>query len=206
MPTTSPSLLHSCQLENVYVKEIYNRLYFMRKKCDETKPECLRCLSSGKPCTYEYIEYSKGDSHWVKRTKPAPRSIPTSLLDANLGSSSTLLISRESAVLDLSPYLPLIPPVPSQLLTGVNTINSSLTPLDLVRLPASVPHAYDMAPVASNSTLPRSTSLDDEDEDDPEGIRALLCIVPTLDKNVKENSLPFVLCCCEPGFAQRRME
>ncbi|CAE6468855.1 unnamed protein product [Rhizoctonia solani] len=35
----------------------------------------------------------------------------------------------------------------------------------------------------------------DDDDNDPEGIRALLCISPTLDKNVKENTLPFVLHC-----------
>ncbi|CAE6517582.1 unnamed protein product [Rhizoctonia solani] len=43
-----------------------------RKKCDETKPMCLRCTRSGMSCAYEYVE-STG-RHKKPRTKPAPRS------------------------------------------------------------------------------------------------------------------------------------
>ncbi|CEL54436.1 hypothetical protein RSOLAG1IB_11683 [Rhizoctonia solani AG-1 IB] len=43
-----------------------------RKKCDETKPRCLRqlrCIRRGENCEYEYIE----SSGTKRRTRPAPR-------------------------------------------------------------------------------------------------------------------------------------
>ncbi|KAF8670437.1 hypothetical protein RHS04_08611 [Rhizoctonia solani] len=43
-----------------------------RKKCDETKPQCIRCTKRGKECEYDYIKTSTNR----KRTRPAPR--PTS--------------------------------------------------------------------------------------------------------------------------------
>ncbi|CUA71751.1 Lysine biosynthesis regulatory protein LYS14 [Saccharomyces cerevisiae S288c] [Rhizoctonia solani] len=45
-----------------------------RKKCDETKPKCLRCSKSKIDCEYEYV--SPTGKSTKKRTKPAPR--PTS--------------------------------------------------------------------------------------------------------------------------------
>jgi hypothetical protein len=38
---------------------------------------------------------------------------------------------------------------------------------------------------------------DIDDESDPEGVGTILCVSPTLDKNTKDNSLAFVLECCE---------
>ncbi|KAF8729315.1 hypothetical protein RHS02_07837, partial [Rhizoctonia solani] len=40
-----------------------------RKKCDETKPKCIRCTKRGEECEYDYIETSTNR----KRTRPAPR-------------------------------------------------------------------------------------------------------------------------------------
>ncbi|CAE6409199.1 unnamed protein product, partial [Rhizoctonia solani] len=45
-----------------------------RKKCSETKPQCQRCLVSGTPCLYEYVEYPGNGKRGAKRTKPALRS------------------------------------------------------------------------------------------------------------------------------------
>ncbi|KAJ1310628.1 hypothetical protein OPQ81_009157 [Rhizoctonia solani] len=45
-----------------------------RKKCDETKPQCLRCQASGRRCAYEYVEYPESEAHRIKRTKPGPRT------------------------------------------------------------------------------------------------------------------------------------
>ncbi|CEL61383.1 hypothetical protein RSOLAG1IB_09986 [Rhizoctonia solani AG-1 IB] len=39
-----------------------------RRKCDETKPSCLRCARSGSECVYEYIQLT---GNGKKRTKPA---------------------------------------------------------------------------------------------------------------------------------------
>ncbi|CEL61384.1 hypothetical protein RSOLAG1IB_09987 [Rhizoctonia solani AG-1 IB] len=43
-----------------------------RKKCDETKPKCLRCTEKGLECQYEYIE-PRSSRSTKSRTKPAPR-------------------------------------------------------------------------------------------------------------------------------------
>ncbi|ELU37929.1 fungal zn(2)-Cys(6) binuclear cluster domain-containing protein [Rhizoctonia solani AG-1 IA] len=43
-----------------------------RKKCDEAKPRCSRCLASRAVCLYEYVEHPEY-IHRIKRTKPAPR-------------------------------------------------------------------------------------------------------------------------------------
>ncbi|KEP46659.1 fungal-specific transcription factor domain protein [Rhizoctonia solani 123E] len=46
-----------------------------RKKCSESKPQCLRCAATGSSCVYEYIELSEGDRNRIKRTRPAPRTL-----------------------------------------------------------------------------------------------------------------------------------
>ncbi|CAE6362177.1 unnamed protein product, partial [Rhizoctonia solani] len=43
-----------------------------RKKCDEAKPECFRCLRRRVQCRYEFVDF-KGESH-VARTLPGPRT------------------------------------------------------------------------------------------------------------------------------------
>jgi hypothetical protein len=38
---------------------------------------------------------------------------------------------------------------------------------------------------------------EEESEDDPEGTKQAMCTVPVLDPNTKDNTLPFILECCE---------
>ncbi|KAF8714696.1 hypothetical protein RHS03_00173, partial [Rhizoctonia solani] len=63
-----------------------------RKKCDEGKPQCQRCLTSGIPCGYEFIAYPDSVTHLIQRTKPAPRPEAEILAKAakNDGSLSSL--------------------------------------------------------------------------------------------------------------------
>ncbi|KDN34454.1 hypothetical protein RSAG8_12458, partial [Rhizoctonia solani AG-8 WAC10335] len=143
-----------------------------------------------------------------------PRQTSPSPPDTNIGSSSTPTIPEEIALahstfLEMcsnefntnsnlivprsvvsSLPLPSILPATSQLLSDFSPINSSPTSPDLVLLPV------DMTPAASGSTSQEITILWDEDDDnDPEGVRFLLCSAPNLDKNAKANTLPFVLHC-----------
>ncbi|CAE6482923.1 unnamed protein product [Rhizoctonia solani] len=189
-----------------------------RKKCDETKPQCLRCLASRRSCSYEYIEYPEDGRRRVKRTKPAPRTASEGLviasrsgLPSTSGTTTTPSISGQSTAL-----------APSNLPETLNgesysdpnhiVLHSAATPLNSLIHPQKVPsgpsHSLtssnlvpwspEIIPAATCLTLQESTilSYEDEDEDgDPEGVRALLCPILTMDKNVKDNTLPFVLHC-----------
>ncbi|KAJ1310629.1 hypothetical protein OPQ81_009158 [Rhizoctonia solani] len=183
-----------------------------RKKCDETKPQCLRCQASGKACAYEYVEYPESEAYRVKRTKPAPRhtskglsrpprNVSASPSDANLASSFTPPIIGSSTALPLSiipelpsngvypstslvvsrsitgpPSEPFMPTTTLQLLSDINPgpVSSSGSSPDLALVPVVTAHA------TSGSTSQASS---------------LLCVALTIDKNVKENTLPFVLHC-----------
>ncbi|CAE6411847.1 hypothetical protein ACGC1H_003165 [Rhizoctonia solani] len=183
-----------------------------RKKCDESKPECLRCVASGKSCNYEYVVENSGrGGNRVKRTKPGPRTtsegpavasrnISACLTGGSLASSSTPPISEQSNLLGSGGddiyesnrvvshrgATPLSLPSaslvhPWQLLSGPNPTSPS--PIDTVS-------------TTTSPTLQEPMILLDEDEDsDPEGIRPLICTILTVDKNVKDNTLPFVLHC-----------
>ncbi|CAE6418503.1 unnamed protein product [Rhizoctonia solani] len=50
---------------------------------------------------------------------------------------------------------------------------------------------------ATTRPLPQETiiSSTEDDDSDPEGVRLILFTTPTLDRNTRENSLPFVLHC-----------
>ncbi|CAE6504118.1 unnamed protein product [Rhizoctonia solani] len=183
-----------------------------RKKCDETKPRCLRCLASGSPCAYEYMESPESDRHRVRRTRPGPRTVgtraqnsPAGSTDRNIVSLSPPTISEGSTLFAHSalfetwtdtnsnsiPYWgavdPYISPVTSQLLADSNPSSTSLD---------SISPPFDMTSAASNSISQEMTILWDEESDhDPEGVQLLLCPAPTLDKNARDNALPFVLCC-----------
>ncbi|EUC56352.1 fungal zn(2)-cys(6) binuclear cluster domain protein, putative [Rhizoctonia solani AG-3 Rhs1AP] len=89
---------------------------------------------------------------------------------------------------DVSLFRPSIPPVVSQLLSGFDPINSSFTLPELAMLPV------DVVLAVSDSTFQEIPIVQDEDND-PEGVRLLLCPTPALDKNAKSNTLPFVLHC-----------
>ncbi|CAE6434633.1 unnamed protein product [Rhizoctonia solani] len=201
------------------------------KKCDETKPQCLQCLSSGKPCAYEYVAYPESDRHRVKRTKPAPRStfellarksqsisachlevggipssmhsftddptVPSHSISPNTYSDSNLVAPGE--ILNFGPYSPSKSLVPTQLRSDLVPNYHLPNSLDFTKLPATISDTYDGVPVAFVSALTRtSASLDldrDDCSNDPEGVRALLYTTPILDKNVRENTLVFVLHC-----------
>ncbi|ELU36648.1 fungal zn(2)-Cys(6) binuclear cluster domain-containing protein [Rhizoctonia solani AG-1 IA] len=67
-----------------------------RKKCDEAKPECRRCTTSGVTCVYEYVEVPREQSYKVRRTKPAPRTIPERLATAPRDVFRNVLFSPDS--------------------------------------------------------------------------------------------------------------
>ncbi|KAJ1310632.1 hypothetical protein OPQ81_009161 [Rhizoctonia solani] len=287
-----------------------------RKKCDETKPQCLRCESLGQPCNYEYIQYPEGEGHRVQRTRPAARNtsrpgisaktsrnVSGNPPDADLASSSTPKISGDSTPvarsaslgtwsdeIQTSPY-PVVPNYPdfqqdspfgflpqqevqqsldppysphdrrgsddyptraflsagqvdclqslfdlalpddqlnqvswtTQWLRSLPELEQNLDAVSqgavgFLPTPPVFPVASDSNPtgipltatdlvllpdgmICSNSVsiLQDSVTSEDEDEDegedDPEAIRSRLCIVPTVDKNLEQNTLPFVLQC-----------
>ncbi|KAL5641825.1 hypothetical protein ACGC1H_002048 [Rhizoctonia solani] len=189
-----------------------------RRKCDETKPQCRRCVASGSSCVYEYIEPPEGYRHRVIRTRPGPRTTLGQATTQNsspspytvMASSSPSAVSEDSTSLALletwsnefdpnwnhvaprgvvgSLAQSSISPVTSQLLSGFDPINSSFTSPGFVLLPG------DMALAAEDSTLQEIPIVRDEDND-PEGVQFLLYLTPALDKNAKSNALPFVLHC-----------
>ncbi|KEP49939.1 putative fungal Zn(2)-cys(6) binuclear cluster domain protein [Rhizoctonia solani 123E] len=70
-------------------------------------------------------------------------------------------------------------------------------PLDLLQPPAGISYPSEIIPVpACSISSGAGFNLDEhEDDDDPEGVRLIICASPTMDKNVGENTLPFVLLC-----------
>ncbi|KAL5638971.1 hypothetical protein ACGC1H_003368 [Rhizoctonia solani] len=206
-----------------------------RKKCDETKPQCIRCENSGRNCSYDYVEHSEFDRHRVKRTKPAPRAaselvaktspnISTGPLEFNAGSPSTSSYSGDSTL--LTPLTPpenwinevypnsalvaswnttepasLVSPFPpSQALSHCNPISTSL---DLVRS-TGLPAVYDT--YAQGSTWPELDDDDDEHNHETEDVQALICTDLALDRNARENTLPFVLHCYSQWVITRIFE
>ncbi|KAF8708258.1 hypothetical protein RHS03_04450, partial [Rhizoctonia solani] len=96
-------------------------------------------------------------------------------------------------------FNPSITPATPQLHSGLSSMETPCTSLD-AELTVVALQICGMVPTTPDLTLQVSTTnnlKDDEDyDDDPEGVRNLLCLAPTLDKNVRDNSLPFVLQCC----------
>ncbi|KAH7334088.1 fungal-specific transcription factor domain-containing protein [Rhizoctonia solani] len=214
-----------------------------RKKCDESKPQCQRCVASGRTCSYDYVEHSEYDKHRVKRTKPAPRAaaellattsqtISTNLSEFNIASPSASSYSGDSTVSALltpietwmeaypnsTPWgvtdpLSLVAPFPSPSQASICSPNTySPSSLDLVRQPTGLPATYDTFTMTSSSPLQEvawfDPAEDDDDEynSDVEGIQVLLCTAPTMDRNVKENTLPFVLHCYSQWVITRIFE
>ncbi|GAB1527196.1 hypothetical protein RhiTH_010371 [Rhizoctonia solani] len=104
-------------------------------------------------------------------------------------------------------FNPSITPATPQLRSGLSSMETSCTSLD-AELTVVAPQICGMVPTTPDLTLQVSTANnleDDEDyDDDPEGVRNLLCLAPTLHKNVRDNSLPFVLQCYS-GWAIARV-
>ncbi|CAE6430991.1 unnamed protein product [Rhizoctonia solani] len=204
-----------------------------RRKCDESKPLCQRCISSGKPCSYEYVEHPNPMPHLILRTKPAPRLLSKApdiasrdtlvALEAGAVSLSTQLASgdptmsndfvptttqRNNAALDfnLTTYSgctvdPLllfnIPPFSEPLLSHIDS--PYITPSSTQAV-AGISHDITTQTAGSQpgpKELAWSDSFESElsEDYDPEGIQVLFLVTPTMDKNVKENALPFVLQC-----------
>ncbi|KAG8708213.1 hypothetical protein FRC11_006678, partial [Ceratobasidium sp. 423] len=160
----------------------------------------------------------------VKRTKPAPRSNLELLANAShnvssgpygsdiasvfaptesgpiLGetcSSTSLIAQGVGGCLSLPSISSLLP----QLLTNVGPTCSLPTSSNLVWPPSTVPLVHDTIPATraagSSSQVFASIDLDEDlnDDEDPERVGLILYGAPTVDKNAKDNSLPFVLYC-----------
>ncbi|QRW22657.1 oxalate decarboxylase [Rhizoctonia solani] len=217
---------------NVYFAEIDD---WVRKKCDEAKPQCSRCVGTSTPCVYEYIEHAGPGNKRIKRTKPARRSASelasrtsrnTSVRQLDDIAASLLFppISEDSVVLaqsispeawgigsDLTPsplalaetadypYMPQpsISPTPSQPLSDLSLTTLSSTS-DHAWVASGVPYTYPIVPTVPSSISQVWSDYDEseiDEEGDPEGVGLILCTNPTMDKNVKDNALPFVLEC-----------
>ncbi|QRW18640.1 Fungal specific transcription factor domain [Rhizoctonia solani] len=205
-----------------------------RKKCDETKPRCLRCLSAGRPCSYDYVEYSHSEKHRVKRTKPAAQNsynsdivtaetipIGSSLPDPgpsailsyaansnysvshDMRGNDTSINLNQALARDPTRSLPYDISFDTQPIPIGRGLHSSNNPLGVVRVPTDAPQVYGTIPVTSGPSMHIVAELelepeDDEDEEgtgDLEGVHAILCRPLTMDKNVKDNTLSFVLQC-----------
>ncbi|KAJ1310630.1 hypothetical protein OPQ81_009159 [Rhizoctonia solani] len=179
------------------------------KKCDETKPQCLRCLASRSSCNYEYVEYPESEAYRIKRTKPASRT-------------NRELVVKASKSIPGSPYG--VPFKPSAMLpdSGASTTPTGPVPLEMwggefclamprraanniLSLPY-IPSDPSKPSPDSNLSFPSLNSSarifqeldpdeDSDDDNDPEGVRIILCRAPRADRNIKENTLPFVLYC-----------
>ncbi|KAJ1303782.1 hypothetical protein OPQ81_008205 [Rhizoctonia solani] len=220
-----------------------------RKKCDESKPKCQRCVNAGSECSYDFVEYPDHQSHRKKRTKPAPRAASevlakgprnnsVDLLGVDTASSSMASTSGTSIgfvhpilsgtwtndtysnpdlttpwattdQLSLSTAL-----VPSYQASPLYPMSSPHTSPDLdQQLPNGLPAVCDMITVAPAQAPRGLTWIDydanDEDESessDVEGVQVVLCTVPNLDRNVRENTLPFVLHCYSQWAISRLFE
>ncbi|KDN43618.1 hypothetical protein RSAG8_05995, partial [Rhizoctonia solani AG-8 WAC10335] len=167
-----------------------------RKKCDEGKPQCQRCLTSRIPCSYDFIEYPSSVAHLVQRTRPAPRPVAELLasLSRDLASSNSSN-SALPASPNLSETVDVLPPIHfashQQSFSG---LSSSRLPPGLLQWVTGVSRDTPTQPTSVTSQVARSYHDDCEDYD-PEGIHAVLCTAPTMHRNLKENTLPFVLQC-----------
>ncbi|EUC63837.1 fungal zn(2)-cys(6) binuclear cluster domain protein, putative [Rhizoctonia solani AG-3 Rhs1AP] len=187
-----------------------------RRKCDEGKPKCQRCVSTGNPCCYEFRPNTM--PHLIQRTKPAPRPLsesvkgprdtiaslepppfsePSDFVDSTISSdfiTATTLGDELNHDFNLAtpPGCTVDPLDLSSIPLPLDSYLYQSITLDFVPL-TEITHGF--AAPALGTGLEGSTQLDDgEVEDhDPEGIHAVLCISPTMDRNLKENSMPFVL-------------
>ncbi|CAE6450868.1 unnamed protein product, partial [Rhizoctonia solani] len=111
------------------------------------------------------LEHTTSLESWPVNTQPSPNyTAPVDVVDSLLYSSS----------------------IPSQPPLDVSLTTPYSTP-DLVQLPTDVRQVYSAA------TFIPSLVDDEGDDNDWEGVYNLLSITPTMDRNSKENTLPFVL-------------
>ncbi|CAE6440876.1 unnamed protein product [Rhizoctonia solani] len=200
-----------------------------RRKCDEGKPRCQRCIFSKEVCSYDYLDHPNVAPHLVQRTKPAPRPPSEILMKATRDTSTILELTYTSSPVALG-FADQVAatnftttPTWRNRIDHCSTLSTSprctTDPLVVLSTPflgtrlsqPNLPHisadsTQPMAMISHNTGAPTS-SLGLElgstqhgdggseiiEDHDPEGIQALLCITPNMDKNIKENTLPFVL-------------
>ncbi|CAE6443296.1 unnamed protein product [Rhizoctonia solani] len=154
---------------------------------------------------------------WEILTKPAPRNAyasgttavliaPISFPGANSTSSSSIASNSRPVK---KPYFDSRPVVswgagnpisglaaPAQLSSGINLRPFSHLSFDFFRQPVGSLQAYGTVYATSNPSTQTPELYDDKPNDtDAEEIRVLLYASPTVDKNVKDNTLSFVLQC-----------
>ncbi|KAJ1311892.1 hypothetical protein OPQ81_010352 [Rhizoctonia solani] len=89
--------------------------------------------------------------------------------------------------------LPPVSPAAFRSLSDPNTVGS-VASADFVSLSTSTHNLFTVASGQTSQGL-AWLDLEEEEDNDPEGVRGFLCIAPILDRNAKANSLPFVLHC-----------
>ncbi|CAE6404746.1 unnamed protein product [Rhizoctonia solani] len=199
---------------------------FKRRKCDEGKPQCLRCVSSGTSCNYEYIKVPEKSAYLVPRTETARRSAFSRL---NKATGKALENSRPAAAsfTASASETPALSVDPTS--SGIRNYRALLGPTTMAYCDKMV---NDTAKLSSSSWNPRSyqvqhpsvptqvvfgvsngafhrtfdrvskeptyfinTDSDSANDHNLELEQILLYINPAMDKNVKQNTLPFVLQC-----------
>ncbi|KAF8680023.1 hypothetical protein RHS04_04864 [Rhizoctonia solani] len=202
-----------------------------RKKCDETQPQCRRCLASGKTCVYDYVEYPGTENHRIRRTKPAPRATLSSLTNpsksggsgpprteiASLADPSSSEIPNvlvrstwarynnegglasdvgQSYDVDNSLHQPSAPPTSSQPHFEHYPVEPSSVLLDLDRPTIGGSSVSLVSGSASDRpTFGNYNHLSVNEEGHPYHEHQAPLYNPAMDKNVKDNTLPFVLQC-----------
>ncbi|CCO36667.1 hypothetical protein BN14_10809 [Rhizoctonia solani AG-1 IB] len=193
-----------------------------RRKCDETKPSCLRCTRGGAECVYEYIQHTgKGK----KRTKPANIAEQFIFVSpaSNSGTSASQVALSDPGRVPLldSPAVratlsqPTVPqqPVSPQLLTSgqaslldalfslaepshtsAGPVLSSVRGLTDPDLDLDSSCVTEPNPPGSSALIYNSGAHEFDDSEDIEGIGRIMCGIPlALDRTIESNSLPFVL-------------
>ncbi|CAE6445584.1 unnamed protein product [Rhizoctonia solani] len=127
----------------------------IRKKCDEAKPECFRCLRCRIECRYELVE-SKGEG-FVSRTRPGRRhadelerikqaSLKTTLASPRLVLATPMLSSAPASMDSLESVIPPSAIDPGPLIFGADTrvTQSMLFPQSALVLDPSMAFSYSL--------------------------------------------------------------
>ncbi|KAL5634008.1 hypothetical protein ACGC1H_005995 [Rhizoctonia solani] len=131
-------------------------------------------------------------------------SNPASFADPNLSitwDNNIRLTTSSGEIIDVLCPVHFASPSDWQLFSRSNQINSLGLQSGLSQRIIGLSHDTLVQPtgLAPQVSRPHRDGYEiDREEYDPEGIHAALCMTPTMDRNLKENTLPFVLQC----FAQ----
>ncbi|KAH7334173.1 hypothetical protein B0J17DRAFT_675652 [Rhizoctonia solani] len=197
----------------------------VNKKCDETQPQCLRCVRSGKECEgYAPLE-SPDDKGIMRRGKVAPgpttsfRSPPSDTPDSlgeKRSSNSPPSTSTSDQWESSAPFTSAEPGpednvafLPSEAIWHPNAIISTSFPL-VEELQSGLhtpppgkhsidPHVQRMVPFRTlgrpNSYRHRQLIAAEPSGDDLQGAKQEMYSVPIPDPNTVDNTLPFILQC-----------